>query len=474
MSTYAVAIKLGTINTTILSTDVFDPLDTIYWLDQLRIGWATQVGDVQPVHPGIPTGSLTLLTKDVANVGANVEIGTTAQIRITGSGGVLVAAIAGRVADSKARVVRRGNVQWIAFDLIIADYVVDLAETFVSFTTGAGSNVSQILEAIRAASVAGGGPTLTGDVLIGGGVYDAYAVKGVSAFDAIDDVLRQEDSSSPGISVGFVDIVARPIMTSKTTAGVLTSINLDNSTPSRVAVTWPPAEFAVVSNLLTLVFGQTPPAALLGFKMGLRVETSDVLEDISYTQSKSLAANTVIMTNAGWGSVTVTNRSAGEPAITVTIPVTVNSFGNALNFIGTYLPDVDGNRWRVESFTWRPDDADIAALPFCLTPDSETGDATCYRAQVAVTGIANKINPSGNSGFYAGTLDAAAVTVTSGRLDVELVINHRLPVSAPGLELGISWDELEAQVGTGVKISVGAQKVDPNLSYYETRLARKA
>lgn len=462
-------LTIGSQTFTIANTDVYDPLDTVYTLDGLKVGWATNQGDPVPAFPQPVTASLRLATRDVANLGADAELGTKVWLRITGSGGVLVASLAGRIADTAAAPFRRGNVQWIAYDLIVVDYVADLAEIPITFSAPAQAGGLRIT-AISDAIVAAGGPAITG--LVGAGQYfNAVDVVATPALDVLIDHLRQMQGVPAGVGG---ETGSHPVLIPRTTAGVLTSIGADVTSAARTATTWPMAQFGVVGSLLTLVFGGAWPAALLGYKKSLRIESNDVEESIVYRQDKNNGPNTVTVSGT-WGSVTLTVRSAGEPIILLSLQSTLGDFVQGTGMAAIYVADLDRNRWRVESFVWRPDDADVAALPWPLMPDSETGDASCFVSQIAVTGIANKINPSGDSGFYAGTLDGASVQIVGGQLVVELAINHRLPLPAEWTTavVGVTWDQLETQVGTGVKWNIGAQKADPALSWYETRLARK-
>jgi len=466
VSTYTVHIKIGTQSFTINSTDVYDPLDTVYWLEGLRLGWAVGGGDPAPAKPTATAGALRFITKDVANL-SEAEIGTTAWVRILGPAGVLIASCAGRIADCSASPFRQDGVQWLAYDLVIVDYRADLAELMIALNFIGGNN---LIETVIAAIAAAGGPTVTAPNYSDN--FDPIVVPSGSAIAVLEDGLRQ---ITPGIT-GIGEVGGRAVLTPKTTAGALTGMSTAGTAGSTIAVTWPPAEFIVSGGLLTLVFGASPPALMYGYPLGLVVSTSGVDETITYRQSKDKAPNTVTVTGS-FGSVTETNKSADEPTIALALSSTLSSAGNARKMARLYLPQVDGNRWRVDQFTWYPTDAELTALPWPLTPDSETDTQACYNAQVVINGIDDKINPSGNSGFYAGTLDGAAVAVLDGQIVVELAVNHRLPLPAPSggaFPAGITWDELETQVGTGVKWNVGAQKVDPSLSWYETRLARKA
>lgn len=472
MSTYTVVIKLGTQTFTINSTDVYDPADTVYVLEGLRIGWANTSGDPIPAGLDPTTGSLRLLTRDVANLGSNADLGTTAWITIVGSGGKLVASVAGRIADCSANPLRRADGQWIAYDIVVVDYTADLSEIPLTLTRPAEDGTTR-LTAIAAAIGAAGGPPLTLPTATPSITnYAALAGTPTPAKDVLNDHLRQFSSDlSPGGSNPSNG--GRNVLIPFTIAGVLTSINATAVTSGRYATTWPPGEFELVAHLLKVTFGHAPPGALLGFKLGLTVDVSKVHEDITYRQSKNGDPNTVTVTGPTF-TVTYTNRSAGQAPITLSLSATVTDSDDVTGMAAMYLPDVTSNRWRVESFQWEPSDAEIAALPWSLTPDSETSDSSCLRAQVAIPGIDNAINPASDSGFYAGTLDAAAVTIAGRKIRVEMAINNRLPMPVHESSLGVTWDELQAQVGTGVKWRTGTDHVDPALSWYETRLARKA
>lgn len=142
-----------------------------------------------------------------------------------------------------------------------------------------------------------------------------------------------------------------------------------------------------------------------------------------------------------------------------------------------YLPDDDiGNRYALEGFTWLPTDADLAALPFPLAPDTDAiteglpadidNGPSAYYAQVVLAEIPEEVNAGGEGlGFVAGTITAMDFRINAGTVSVDLALSRRLP--RPNSEqFGVTY----ADIGTGFP-AVDYDDVDTDLSYYDLRLA---
>lgn len=473
MSNYTVGIDLGPLSMIIATGDDYDDEAPRYVLDGLTIGWNTNEGAPFPSIPNPATAQLRILVQDADDL-AGVARDSGAFIRmLTLSGGTLFASIAGRVADISAVPVRRNGVQYLLYTIVVVDHVIaELAELPITLTRPAELGLPR-LAAIEAAILAAGGPALiTTNVNTPSLGWDALNVTAVPALTLLRDHLSQCNFSFGGSG----DPYSLPSIIPATTAGVLTAINCNTDTASVQAETWPPGKFQTTGGLLKVTFGHANPVALGGRGVGLTVDAGKVPEAVSYRQVKGTTPNTITITGA-FGSVTYTTRGATDRKRELVIASTVQNPSDALLMAVKYALAADINDWRLEAFTWYPTDAELQALTFSLTPNSETVTrlaTACYRTQVVVNRIPNKINPSGNSGLYAGTPNAISVAITRAKVAVTMRLNHRLPGDIIGGSPVLpTWDEVETNIGTGVKWNIGAAKVDPNLTWYETRLARK-
>lgn len=450
-------MTLGAHTFTIESTDVYDPDATVYVLDSLRFGWTTDEAAPAPANPNPVTATLQLLTPDVANL-AGLECGTPAYITLK-SAGNLIASAAGRLAEPVVTSERRSDVQWALYTLVVVDYAADPAEvTITNLVRGAESGTARL-----AAIAAAAGITIDpGAADFDYPQFEAGTLNG-PASQVINDHLWQMPQN-----------FARPILMAETVDGVLTGYTAEPVTGPQVAMTWPPAEFAIIANKLTLDFAIPPHSGAVN--SGMTIDAGQVDDEVSFRQSKGRNLNKVTVSNATAGTVTRELRSADDPVVELAIAST-NTNIYVLESLATMFVLGAGvrDRWRVEGFAWEPSDTELANLQWPLTPDTETGDVTCLQAQVVIDGVPSHLNPSTALDFYAGTLDGAQVTVAGGRIGVALVLNHRLPRPievAPTPGRGITWGELRDQIGTTVKYRTGTNVVDPDLTWYESRLVR--
>lgn len=472
MSTYDVDLTIGDVTFNLSSGDAADA--NLNVLAGLRLGWQFPSNAAWPAQPEPVTCQLGLLSDDVTlyDLGT-IDINVPVYLRLT-SGGTLVASFAGRVADMNASPDRYNGAQVMRYDIIAVDYVVDLAETLVTLNQ-ASESIGFRVQAIAAASEAKG----SAPFVFPSHMESFYALLALDAVeqpvsDLLDDVLRQVSG------LDMDDPNGRTMILPQTIGGVLDSYDLTHTVPN-YALTWPPAILAVVSGQLTIVPDDTPPVTFTDYVLGLAIDADRVDEDLTFNRTKSASPNYVTVTYGAGGvsSVSLTDVESTVAKVKLPLASQLTTSAAALSMAGMYLPDGDANRWAADRFTWRPSDAELAALPFPLTPDTEDlllSGPPCYLAQVMVSTIPDNINPAGNAGIYAGVLDGAEVRImpkrgnqAGGEIVVDLKLRKRLP-RPPGA-FAVTYDEVKADF-PGVEYSIGAQVVDPGITYYELRLVR--
>lgn len=466
MSVYDVAIKVGAYSFTVHSTDTYDALDTVYVLDGLSIPWAFAKGAPFPSQPDPVQCVLRLATRDVVNL-AGLEIGDPVQVKVT-SAGTPIGSFTGRIVDPQVDLVRRGNSTWALYTIQCGDYNLDLAETALDLTRGVegtGVRVQAIATAITAAT---GLPVTISGASHPQGIFEALQVVQSPALQLLVDALGQMNDFDPNAAAGVNQW--RTFVVPTTTAGVLTGWDLTKSITQQFAQTWPPGQLALIAHVLQLVFPGVPPVALGGKALGLVCHPGRTVEGSIVWRETKGDPNEVVANSQTAGTVTVSNKQAGTRPVTLTIASTLTTAQAETDMAAMYLPDLDTARWLCDSFTWLPTDAELAALPFPLTPDTDTGNINCYWAQVAIDQIPDNVNPASDSGFYAGGLDGANLQIVDGRLFFVLSVRRRLPRP---FGLGVTWADLRANFA-GVKYRTGVNNIDPTLSWFEMRLARKA
>lgn len=466
MSTYDVDIVLGGYSFSLSSTDVYNPADTVFVLDGLSMPWSFPSDAPTPAQPDPAACVLGLLTLDVASLD-DLEIGDPVYVLVTSAGNT-VASFTGRVADPQIDLVRRpsplGTLTWAKYTILCVDYNVDLSEIKLDLTRPSEPGKDR-LEAIAAAIQTATGlvvqlPAQTAVV----DVMEALAAVQISAMQLLTDHLSQR----PGIATADYDL-ERYFVLPTTTAGVLTGWTIEYCS-AYVAKTWPPGKWQLVANKLTLTFPAGPPAVPGATPLGLAVDAGRIDErGISWRQSKDAAPNMITITGQTVGTVTVANDQAATKPVVLALSTTLTNAGAVAEMGGMYLSDLDTARWWCEQVTWLPTDAELAALDFSLTPDTNAEDFNCYWAQIAIYDVPKKLNPAADNSFYAGSLDGATVTINEGTVSVVSRIRRQLPRSNT---LGPSYTQMRAAFPT-VKFRTGTNVADPTISYFEARLARK-
>lgn len=487
MSTYDVDITLGSNTFSISSTDA--PIeDTITVLDNLTIGWRFAENAPRPVQPDPVTCSLGLLTRDVDNL-ADIDIGTPLQVLVSSDGNA-VAAFAGRVAQITAspQVLKNpdgtdGRAMFYQLDAV--DYVVDLAELLITVNRPV-EVISDRLNAITAAITTAGGalvdwPPFNFDSNVD--YFDAYAAVQQPALDVLTEHVRQLAHPSASELSGLL------LITPYTAAGVLTKYDMGWPILTNATMVWPPASWAIIDGKLMIdpEGGPLPPGRIPlydGLPIGLSIDGCRVLLDgVEWIRSKFGAVNYVSVT--GPDTTAVASRPAEQViklALESTLLLSAPGPNHVQEMADMYLPDADSDRWAIDAVTWQPSDAELAALPFPLAPDTgglstnpyEIVDGpivgpSAYYAPVVIREVPNELNPGSDLGYLAGTLSSVQLTIKRKTITAELGITRQLPkntdVSGSGV-IGTTWDDLAADFPT-----ITWADVDPRPTWYDARLA---
>jgi hypothetical protein len=467
VSTYTVVIELGptwdapTHTWTINSGDIPNPVDTSQVLDGLTItGFSLPEQDPYPTQPDPARGNLQLLLDDVSEL-ADISVGDVCNIEIS-SAGTLVAQWSGRIAQPSASLVRRLNaagnqVQKVLYSIPLVDFLVDLAELPISGVWPQEPAASRLAN-IKAAIIAAGGPTvgLTGPPA-GGFTLEALTVVEQSALDVINDVFRQVPKD-----------YGRAILYAWADASAGSSYFVSETYFRGVSATTPPGKLTLTAHKLGLTFDETA-----SLPAGLLLDSGRVPESgISFTALKYNTVSTVKVTGS-FGTVVLSN---GLPGRTVVMSSTLVDADDARAMAAMYLPPADDIGWQMDAFTWLPTDADLAALDFPLFEPTLRRSIIAFPhdrfsrwMQVVIEPISPAINPGSDSSFYGGTLSALTLTIKRGAVSFSGRIARRLLTSAGNTG---TVGDVVANFPT-VKLKTGTDIVDPTLSVYEAKLARK-
>ena len=466
MSNYEVQIGLGaagagSVHSWLIDDgDVPDPGDTTQVLDGLTIGWTLPEAEPFPTQPDPMQARLTLLLDDVAEL-EDIGVGDIGNITVRSAGNV-IAQFSGRMAQPTARPVRLVEagvtVQKVRYEIPLVDFLVDLVGVRITAAWPAETAAARAAH-IQDAILAAGGPVVNLNMAAVATAFEAAVITNQTARDVLDAFLAQvnDDPAATGrriLRAAVVDDTGAYTVVTDTLTGT-------------ALVPTAPGVLSLVANKLSLVFDGASSAPA-----GLVIDAGRVDEDsVAFTALKYAAVSKVRVASATalWGTVEAAN---GLPGVQLDLVSDLTNQADADAMADLYLPAADDTRWTMDNFTWRPTDADLSGLDYPFNVPSQGADATSRRipaAQVVVNDIATHINPGNDNPFYAGTLSSLLLTIknktvlVTGRLARRLNTSNTKCVTIA--DIGFNFPT--------VKIRTGTNFVDPTLSIYEAKLARK-
>lgn len=443
---YTITLKVGTHEFTITSDCTIDPDDPIQVLDGLTAGWEIPESGAWPAQPDPVEATIRLWTDDVANL-ADVNIGTPMSIVAVDQVGDVFLTAHGRVGEMTARPVRRPSGTFMLYTLPCVDYTVDYAELPIVITEEwPAESADDRFARIAAAITAAGGAPLDPPADTGSAAFKALAAGTTTAGALVADHLRQ-------IAVDGTYGPERYLLTPVVVADELDHFEcvlLERTVDAALL----PGTFDVVDGLLTLVFPDDIADGL--------VDACDLDLETPWKRLKYRAANQVTVTADGYTAIV---RRPGPP-VKLELSSTLTDVDAIDRMAQLYLPDVDeSNGWVADTFTlyaWRTP----SAITPAWFPDHRADPASpaVYVMPIAVVGIPPELNLAGNIA-YAGQLSRVQLTIADQKTRVEFALRRQLPLGIG--DDAASWDWVGTEFPT-----ITWDDVDPDMSWYEARLAR--
>lgn len=443
-----ILLRVGDHEFAINFDDVIDPDDPIHVLDGLNIKWNVDESDPWPAQPGPGECTIGFYTGDVDNL-EDVDINTPFSVVLTDADGNVFGTFHGRVAQLDAQPIKRNAGLFTLYTVRGVGYTVDLNELPIIIDAewpaeSADDRFGRIVAAIAAA----GGPTVEPPADCDSAAFEAYAAGTTTAGALLNDHLRQV--AVPG-DFGPERYLLVPVVVAD---------ELDHFECVRLIRTVDaallPGTLDVVGGVLTLVFPDDEADGLVPAEL--------VHLDSSWTRLKYRAVNRVTVTG---NSVTAEASRPGVP-VKLAMDTTLTDAAAAQRMAELYLPDpAENNGWVVDTLrleAWRQ--------PSTITPSwfpdhrEDPASTSVYVMPIAVVGIAPEINLAGNQA-YAGQLTSVSLTLAERKPMVDFSLRLQLPLGI-GAEAA-SWEWLEDEHPT-----VTWEDVDPDLSWYEARLARRS
>lgn len=424
-------------------------------LDGLSIGWEVSESDPWPAQPSSVGCKLALWTNDVADL-SDVVIGTPFHVVLTDVSTNVFGTFHGRVARQVGNSRRAGpNGLGMLYTLNGVDYTVDLAELPVLITEewpaeSADARFARIAAAVLAA---------------GGVVIDVPADTGTAAFEALPpaatNALALLTSHLEQVAIDTGDGPQRYIVTPVVVADVLdrfSCVLLERVVDAALL----PGTLDVVDGVLVLLFPNLNADGV--------VDAGAVELDTTWNRLKYRAVNQVTVSGE---SVTAAATRAGPP-VRLTLPTTLTDQDAADLMAALYLPDVDEtNGWVADTFTLHAVDTGYKltqpeALVPAWFPDhrDDPASTSVYVMPLAIVGIPAAINLAGDLPVYAGQLVKVNLTLSRERVLMEFALRRQLPASS-GAE-AVTWEWILDTFPT-----LTWEDVDPDLSWYDARLARR-
>lgn len=194
--------------------------------------------------------------------------------------------------------------------------------------------------------------------------------------------------------------------------------------------------------------------------------------------SRKRNSPTSVVLSAPVGVFTAKHNVTPPVKLSVTADIMATGLGDiqAQRVANMYLPPLeDSAAWEVTKFVaYAGPLIDGLGQPGGRIPDwflDPTNlvdtEFTWPTRPVVVTNLPDPVNLSPDTGIYAGHLSSAEVAIQRRKFLVTFSLRHSLPIQTGASDI-VTYDYTEAVFPT-----VDYDHVDPDLSYYETRLARR-
>ena len=440
---YTVTLKVGSHSWTITHADVLDVDATVQVLDGLKISWQLNESDPWPAQPQGVTCSVGFYATHVDELDADLAIGTPMSAVLEDGDGNVFATFHGRVTQPQARPIRRKAGLRMLYQLTGDDYTADLYEEPVTILEAWPAESADDRMARIVALAATVGITLEPPADTGSAAFEELTAGTTTIGELVADHLRQI----------VIDGPKRYIVTPVVVDDLLDHFEcvlLETTVDAAVL----PGTWAIVDGLLTLVFPDTEADGV--------VDAGDVDLDTSWTRLKFRAINRVKVA----GQTVTAEASRGGPPVRLELGTTLTDQDTADLMADLYLPDTDeAFAWVADEFLYYAHRHQEGLLPPWF-PDhrDDPPDLTAYVNPLVILRIASNINLAGSTAL-AGQLSKATVELNRRKILVRFALRRNLPQATGVDSASYQWvyDNFPA---------VTYADVDPEISYYEARLAR--
>ena len=442
---YNVTLKVGSHSWIITHEDVLDPGDPVQVLDGLKISWQLNESDPWPAQPQGVTCSVGFYAVDVDELDADLAIGTPMSAVLEDGDGNVFATFHGRVTQPQARPIRRKAGLRMLYQLTGDDYTADLYEEPVTILEAWPAESADDRMARIVALAATVGITLTPPADTGTAAFEELSAGTTTIGELLADHLRQIVIEGPKRYI--VTPVTDPV------TDLLTHFEcvlLETTVDASVL----PGTWAIVDGLLTIVFPDTEADGV--------VDAGDIDLDTNWTRLKYRAVNRVKVA----GQTVTAEASRGGPPVRLELGTTLTDQATADLMADLYLPDTDeAFAWVADEFLYYAHRHQEGLLPPWF-PDhrDDPPDLTSYVNPLVILRIASNINLAGSTAL-AGQLSKASVELNRRKILVRFALRRNLPEATGVDAASYEWvyDNFPA---------VTYADVDPEISYYEARLAR--
>lgn len=451
---YVVDVSIGDHDFTVSSLDDFDADLGLQVLDGLKIWWGFSEAAPQPAQPNPVQVALRFWALDTDQL-ADVELGTPFSFTLTNLDGDLVARFDGRVAQMLASPLRRANKPpALLYSISGVDYTVDLKETpitgYVWPEENAGYRWPRIVEAAAAAGVTIVPPpygTLAN--------YAAVTVNNTNLGAILDEHLATLTFQNNQYSKPQRYIVV-PVVVDGTLDRFECALQTDTVDSALL-----PGTFDVVDDLFTLVFPDDDADGMIPAGLAAGVELAS-----TWTKLKYRAVNDVTVTSGTL--VGHAARDLDKPRVRLSLTSNITHRGSLALAALLYLPQGDvGSSWAPDPLRLHASRKPAVLLPSWFPDHTEDpANTDVYAFPFVVDGIAESINLAGRLGVYAGELASVALTVAKAKFIVDFALRRQLPLNAGADAASCEW-----VLDTFPTITPA--DVDPDLTCYEARLARR-